>query len=529
MSEATGSNLDDVWRQLGTFGKYTVLNYVYLLFPCYLAGIYGSVFNFEAMDINYRCEIPECEQANNSWLEYAIPKDDNKYEKCRTYEIKNNYTAFCDKNYFNQSLLVKCDRYVYSDEDSVVRDFNLGCQDWKRTLVGTFSCAGFLIALPMTGVISDKFGRVKAMAGASAMYATFGIIRSFSTSYEMLIVFEFLETSTGAGAYSAAFVFGMELVRPNGRVFGNTLINFAFILGSMSLSLLAWALQNWRLMLRIVYAPAFLVLSYLFLLDESPRWLLSKGRCDEALDILKRAGKMNNVNISQQLLSSLKANVKLDKVSKKEMEFSTVFTKVVKSKTMLLRLVLCCYLWITCSFAYYGLSINSVSLAGNKYLNYTFVVFIEIPANAMCYIVLTRFGRKKVLVTMYTLGGLLCIGLTLIPRNSLWSLVIYLAGKFAITVAYSTVYVTVSEIFPTNARQSLLAICSTTGRAGATMAPLTPLLALYNDNLPTIVFGSLALVAGLLSLTIPNTDNITLPDSVRAAKNISKIKNITKL
>ncbi|CAF4956220.1 unnamed protein product [Pieris macdunnoughi] len=528
MAEGAGSNLDEVWRILGPFGKYTVVNYAFLLFPCYLAGIYGSVFNFEAMDINYRCAIPECEYENSTWIEYAIPKQNNKFDKCRRYDYFNESNT-CDQLSFNRSSIFKCKEYVYSNEDSVVKDFNLGCQDWKRTLIGTMYCAGFLIALPLTGVLSDKYGRVKSMAVASAMYAIFGTLRSFSTSYEMLIIFEFLETATGAATYSTAFVFGMELVRPDGRVFGNTLMNFAFILGSMSLSLLAWVLQNWRLMLRIVYAPAFLVLSYLFILNESPRWLLSKGRCEEALSILKKAENMNKVTIPEHLLASLKATAKYDESSINEMKFGTVFTKVVKSRTMLLRLVLCCYLWITCSFAYYGLSINSVSLAGNKYLNYTFVAFIEIPANVFCYVVLTKYGRKRVLVTMYALGGIFCIGLTLIARDSLWSLFIYLAGKFAITVAYSTVYVTASEIFPTNARQSLLAICSTTGRAGATMAPLSPLLALYNDNLPTIIFGSLALLASLLSLTIPETDHVTLPDSVKEAKKIAQIKKISKL
>lgn len=60
-----------------------------------------------------------------------------------------------------------------------------------------------------------------------------------------------------------------------------------------------------------------------------------------------------------------------------------------------------------------------------------------------------------------------------------WRLVIYLSGKFSITVAYSSVYIYVSEVFPTNVRQSLLAICSSTGRIGSTLAPLTPLLVFF--------------------------------------------------
>ncbi|XP_038222177.1 solute carrier family 22 member 21-like [Zerene cesonia] len=474
------------------------------------------------MDINYRCKIPQCEGLNDSlWIEFAIPKVNNKFEKCNTYEFVGEGEK-CEANSFNRSSIVKCDAYVYSDEDSIVKDFDLACQHWKRTFVGSAYSAGFFIALPLTGVFSDNFGRVKAISVATAMYGVFGLLRSFSNGYLMFVMAEFLETASAAAAYSASFVFGMELVQPSGRVFGNTLMNFSYIFGSMTLPMIAWWLQNWRYMLRLVYTPSFIVISYLLFVNESPRWLLSKGRAEEAISIILKAEKMNNVKLPDHLLASLKASPKSEDEDRYE-PFSSVFVKVVKSRTMLFRLILYCYLWITCSFGYYGLSINSVSLAGNKYLNFMLVAFIEMPANALCCMVLNKFGRKKVLITWYTLSAVFCISLSLLPKqDSIWPLIFYLAGKFSITVSYTTVYISVSEAFPTNARQSLLAVCSTTGRIGSTLAPLTPLLALYYQNLPTIFFGSLALTASVLSFATPETNNLTLPDNTKEAEKISK-------
>lgn len=46
--------LDIILQQLGPFGKYNIVNYALLLFPVYLAGMYGSVFVFEAADVDYR-------------------------------------------------------------------------------------------------------------------------------------------------------------------------------------------------------------------------------------------------------------------------------------------------------------------------------------------------------------------------------------------------------------------------------------------------------------------------------------------
>ncbi|CAK1581248.1 unnamed protein product [Parnassius mnemosyne] len=532
-------DLDAILAQLGPFGKYNIVNYALLLFPIYLAGMFGSVFVFEAPDISYRCEIKQCESFNQSlWLDYTIPRDKGELSKCKRYQWRENLSTInnesCSEQNFNVEITEKCDRYVYSDEDSVVKDFDLGCQNWKRTLIGTIHNSGLFLSLPVTGIISDRYGRKVALSIASLMNGLFGFIRSFSTSYTMMLVLEFLEAGLGAGAYSTAFVLAMELVGPKGRVFGNTIINAVYVLGLMSLAGLSWWLQSWRQLLRIIYAPAMLVISYLWLLNESVRWLLSKGRNNEAANVLKKAMKMNNVDLSNDVLAPLYKLGRAEDFEKvknetqneeiqKEVKKSSTFIQVIKSRIIRKRVLVCSFLWITCTFVYYGLSINSVSLAGNKYINFMLVAFVEIPANFVCLLVLDRYGRKRTLIITYVLSACLCISLSLLPKDQKWwSLVLYLSGKFSITVAYSSVYIYVSEVFPTSMRQSLLAVCSSLGRVGSTLAPLTPLLALYYDNLPAIFFGSLALMASAMVFTLPETINVALPDTVEEAERLSQ-------
>lgn len=217
----------------------------------------------------------------------------------------------------------------------------------------------------------------------------------------------------------------MELVGPKGRVFGNTLINVVFVFGLMTLSGLSWLFQSWRTLLRVIYPPACLVFSYLWILDESVRWLLSKGRHDEAIEILQKAAKMNKVQLFEQDLAPLyelenSKNKKqednlMDEVDKYDKP--SIFTQVLRSSIITTRLVKCSYLWITCTFVYYGLSINSVSLAGNKYINFMLVAFVEIPANFVCLGVLDRFGRKRVMIITYILSACLCIGRSFVPKG----------------------------------------------------------------------------------------------------------------
>ncbi|CAF4956208.1 unnamed protein product [Pieris macdunnoughi] len=525
---ATDVGLDVILEEIGPFGRYNIINYAFLLFPIFLAGMYSPVYVFEAPDIGYRCNVPQCASQNDtSWLEFAIPREKKDFSRCKRFDVLDNTTT-CSMESFNVSIVKECDDFVYSDEDSAVRDFNLGCQDWKRTLIGSIHNIGLFVSLPMTGIISDKYGRKVALSIASLMNGIFGFLRSFSTSYIMLLIFEFLEAALGAGAYTTAFVLAMELVGPKGRVFGNTLINILYVFGLMTLASLSWYLQSWRTLLRIIYLPATFVFSYYWILNESVRWLLSKGRHNEAAAILKKAAKMNKVVLSEDVFTPIYELEKLTTNAEKEkseevVEADSVFVRVMKSSIIRKRVAVCSFLWITCTFVYHGLSINSVSLAGNKYVNFILVAFVEIPANFVCLLVLDRFGRKRVLITMYVLSACLCITLSFIPKGQKWwSLVVYLSGKFSITVAYSSVYIYVSEVFPTRVRQSLLAVCSSLGRVGSALAPLTPLLALTYDNLPAIFFGSLALIASVLVFSLPETINQPLPDTIEEAERLSK-------
>jgi MFS family permease len=55
-------------------------------------------------------------------------------------------------------------------------------------------------------------------------------------------------------------------------------------------------------------------------------------------------------------------------------------------------------------------------------------------------------------------------------------LLLFLLGKFGITISFAVVFVFTAELFPTELRHSTLACCSMLGRIGSVIAPQTPLL-----------------------------------------------------
>lgn len=46
--------VDDILQELGPFKTFNVYNYLLILIPVFLAGMYSSVFNFEVLDLDYR-------------------------------------------------------------------------------------------------------------------------------------------------------------------------------------------------------------------------------------------------------------------------------------------------------------------------------------------------------------------------------------------------------------------------------------------------------------------------------------------
>ncbi|KAJ2951319.1 hypothetical protein O0L34_g5720 [Tuta absoluta] len=472
----------------------------------------------------FRCVVPECEAPNSTeyspaWLELAQAPGVRE-RRCMRRQPQDPQD--CGGG-FNEELM-PCDQWLYASKDTIVAEFNLACQEWKRTLVGTIHNIGMLVSLPILGYISDRWGRKRALILSCTLVGAIGTLKAFSISYEMYVIVEFLETIAGASAFPAAYILTIELLGQDKRVMTTAFLGIVLVLGGLSFALLAKTFSYWRTFILVAYPPSLLFLLYIYFLPESIRWLLSKGRKEEAVEIIMKAAKMNDVTLSDETMKQLKEEKVIPIEEKKDShEEEGLWMQVLRSPIIMKRLAICSWWWITCTFVFYGLAINSVSLAGDKYTNYMLVVSVEVIAVVTNALVLDKFGRKKTLLVAYTVCGFACVAITFVPENLPWlATTLYLLGKIAITQAFSGIYMYTSELFPTHARHSLLGFCSMVGRIGSIVAPQMPLLAIYVSWLPSVLFGATALVAGSLMLTTPETLNTRLPDTIAEAEQLAR-------
>lgn len=192
------------------------------------------------------------------------------------------------------------------------------------------------------------------------------------------------------------------------------------VIGGLSFALLAKTFRYWRTFILVAYPPSLLFVLYIYLLPESIRWLLTKGRKEEAVEIIMRAAKMNNVTLSEETMKQLtEEKLKPVEQKKEETQEDGLWMQVLRSPIIMKRLAICSWWWITCTFVFYGMAINSVSLAGDKYTNYMLVVSVEVIAVVTNALVLDRIGRKRTLLAAYVVCGFSLVAITFVPAGKL--------------------------------------------------------------------------------------------------------------
>ncbi|XP_028161597.1 organic cation transporter protein-like [Ostrinia furnacalis] len=532
-----GIDLDDILvEEVGQVGRYQLTVLALVAFPVIFSG-FTTEYVFTTARIPTRCLIPQCDgqdpEFSPPWLASALPVASGGFDQCARFSNSSlqdpDAAEACPASWFDNSTVVACDQYVYENTYSVVYEFGLACDEWRRSLIGSVRVMGDLLVLPLTGYVSDRWGRRVAVTINAFNLAWTGFARSFVNSYEWFLAMEVLESAIGAGTYSSCYILVAEMFGPKYRVITGASLSTMFAIGQIILSFIAWGVPAWRTLTRVVYGPLLLVISYYWLLTESVRWLMSKGRYEEAEAILRKVAQRNKKKLSDKSLEAFRESVEAEKNIVKPKEVWLPL-QVLRSPVILSRCCVTPIWWITTTLVYYGMSVNAVNLSGNSYLNYAIVAAVEIPGYWTAILLLDRIGRKAMMISAYGLCAI-CQFTFAFSSSEMegLNLAVYLIGKYSISIVVTSMYVYTAELYPTKYRHNLFAFSSMIGRIGSITAPLTPALALTVwANLPSVLFGSFALLSALLVLTTPETLGTKLPDTMRDAEDLASRKISTR-
>ncbi|KAJ0183419.1 hypothetical protein K1T71_001395 [Dendrolimus kikuchii] len=387
------------------------------------------------------------------------------------------------------------------------------CQPWKATIVGSIHNAGMIVSMSFTGWIADKIGRKPTIIICS-VGGVIGLIKLFVKHYYVYIAVEFLESVIASGLYTVAVVLMIEVGGTSKRVMTGVIFSYAVYVGEIVFSLIALGFQYWKYMLLAVYSPMILFTFYFYILGESTRWQILRGKIDEAKATLILIAKLNKIHIDADTIKKLddqelRAKLNIEKQTQKES-----FSVIIQSKEIMMRLFVTSFCFFTSSFLYYGLIVHSVYLPGNKYINFILSSLTSFPGEVIAFFMFDRVGRRLGLQFGYIASALFLIAQNFTPESILWlKVLLFCLGKMGVVVCFTGIYTYSLELFPTSVRGSLLGVGNTVARIGSMLAPLTPFMILDVPALPFILFSTTALISATLLFFTPETKTLPLFDT----------------
>lgn len=298
----------------------------------------------------------------------------------------------------------------------------------------------------------------------------------------MFVVLEFLTASVASATYPAAFILGMEWAGTKHRVAVICLVALSYPIGQSLAGAFAFYAKHFRLFLRIAYIPDLLGAALMFLATDSLRWLLIKGKQKKIDELLTSAAKINDINLSQSTRDIVARKCESVKISKENHDSNSPknvesLKELFKRKSLVYRFAITAFCWIAGAYVNYGVSVTSVSLHGDKYISFMIVSLGGVPSGLFTYFMLKHMGRPKCISLSLLITGGSIISAKLLPSEySTLALILFFTGKCFSLHSFTSIYIFTTELWPTPLRHSVMGLCSTVGRIGAIMAPLTPLL-----------------------------------------------------
>lgn len=169
-------------------------------------------------------------------------------------------------------------------------------KEWSLsgTQIGMILSAGYLGQLfgaLLFGWLAERIGRMKVLTFTILLFVSMDVACLFASSAAMMIAFRFIQGIGTGGEVPVASAYINELIgsKKRGKFF--LLYEVMFLLGLVGAGIIGYFLvpiYGWKAMFAVGLIPAMLLIPLRFFLFESPRWLASKGRLDEADRIVTR-------------------------------------------------------------------------------------------------------------------------------------------------------------------------------------------------------------------------------------------------
>lgn len=367
--------------------------------------------------------------------------------------------------------------------------------------LGSLALIGVLVGSLTCGFLGDHFGRRRLILGGIAWFSLGMFITALTTTVPAFGAMRLL-TGLGLGVILATAGATMAEFAPAGRRnFYNAVVYSGIPAGGVVAALLGILLLEplgWRGLFMLGATPILFLLPLAwFKLPESPRWLLARGRIEQAHAASERTGIPLLEEEVVQEQGAAPARRGFAAVFSRQFLVATILLGFMSFSGLLLTYGL--NTWLPRIMEGYGFGTN-YSLAFLLILNSGAVLGGIIASKAA-----DRLGAQRIVATTFVLAAITLALMTFAFPAPVLFLFIAVAGVGTLGTQV-LIYGFSSNYYTTNARAAGVSWVAGFGRIGGVLGPLVGgwLVALgLGGGSAFYIFGGVALLGALVTLGVP--------------------------
>ena len=343
---------------------------------------------------------------------------------------------------------------------------------------------GSIVGVLFAGILSDKLGRKLTMVISAVLFSTSALGCAISADFTQLVIYRIIG-GVGIGVVSIVsplYISEVSVAQYRGRLvslyqlavtvgfLGAYLVNYQLLGYAQSGSQLSidwlnkiFVTEVWRGMLGMEMLPAVLFFIIIFFIPESPRWLIVKGKEENAVNILEKI--YNSVSEATSQLNETKSVLTSETKSEWALLIKPGIFKAVIIGVCIA--ILGQFMGVN-AVLYYGPSIfENAGLSGGDSLFYQVLVgLVNTLTTVLALVIIDKVGRKKLVYygvsgmvfSLLLIGAYFLFGESL-GVSSLFLLVFFLFYVFCCAVSIcAVVFVLLSEMYPTKVRGLAMSI-----------------------------------------------------------------------
>lgn len=408
-----------------------------------------------------------------------------------------------------------------------IEQLNLYCTDGKYIgMIGALAFLGSAIACGILPILGDKIGRLPVFLITQAIQIPMFLVAIYTTSLGMVFFIVFFLGFCLIGRFTCGFVLFVELLPEKNKALAGAAILIGYSISLLEVTIY-YAFISQNSVPTIWFGLAFNIVTFIanFMIPESPMWLVTQGRYEDARKGLKRIAAWNRVAepefdpfVEELKALGIKHEVAAEKKKPSEVEAEeeesqadmlipkegeqeskplavldgevvTVATDpnitFCNHKSIRNNLIVYCFMWSISSFNYYLIFFAMKYLSGSIYVNTTASAISENSAYVVSGILLNKIGIKACYVCaliIAIIGGFL---LTVYSDAGALEAVFVFIARFGICWSFNNCYLSTPLLFPSHLRVRTFGIVHL---LASFVTVLAPLIAEIHPPIPMLLF-----------------------------------------